>query len=389
MVQGTEKLKIAVVIPRYGLVGGAEGFASQLCESLAEDGRFEIHVIANKWKETTSPIAFRKVPIVPFPRFFRPLSFALFVQKRLREEDYDVVHSHERIFQTDLLTIHGFPHMTWVKEARRKRPSLFDISTAWIEKKGIEGGETRPILLPVSTLVKEEYLKLYNIPESNIHVVHPGVSLDRFKGLERAWCRQDICQKHRLSEDSILVLFVGMNFEIKGLDLVLKAAAELKGREERSKALKVLVVGKGNIRKYKAMANSLGMEDHVIFAGVTSQVEKYYMGSDIFILPSRYDAFPLVTLEAMAAGLPVIISEHVGSKDVIENGTNGFVVGPDPSVQELSRFLSHLLDRDLRMQMGQKAAMRACNFTWERTAEVMADFYFKFQRAGTTKGHLG
>ncbi|MBC8456453.1 MAG: glycosyltransferase [Deltaproteobacteria bacterium] len=125
-------MKIAVVIPKFGLVGGAEKFVYQLTEQLAFQEDLEIHVFANQWSMGNAPITFHKVPIIPFPRFMRPISFAYFSNKRIRSKVYDLVHSHDRIFRMDLFTMHGIPHKTWIKEVRRKHLSLFDRSTAWV-----------------------------------------------------------------------------------------------------------------------------------------------------------------------------------------------------------------------------------------------------------------
>jgi UDP-glucose:(heptosyl)LPS alpha-1,3-glucosyltransferase len=159
-------MKIAVVIPRYGLIGGAENFAYELCEHLAGREDFTLDVFANKWRSGKAPIRFHKVPIITFPRSLRQISFAYFSNKLIDSHGgFDLIHSHDRIFRMDLLTMHGIPHKTWIKEARCKRLSLSDRSVAWVEKKGLTGSRI-PFVAAVSNLVKNELIKLYNIPES-------------------------------------------------------------------------------------------------------------------------------------------------------------------------------------------------------------------------------
>lgn len=375
------RIKVAVVIPRYDLVGGAEGYARELSERLAVRPPFEIHVLANRWRDSKSPVRFHKVPIVPFPRFIRPISFAVAVQRTLKKDHYDLVHSHERIFSPDLFTVHGLPHKTWVKEARRKRMSLFDRSTAWVEGRGLRSA-TSPVVMPVSGLVKEEYLKRYDIPESRIHVIHPGVSEELFSGLKPSQCRLEIRRQYGISHDDIVVLFVGMNFEIKRLDLIIEGVSRLAKETGGRSRLRILVVGKGNIKKYEALARKLGLGERIAFAGVTREVAKYYLASDIFALPSEFDAFPLVTLEAMAGGLPVIISGHVGTKDIIESGLNGFVLEDRPSAESFSKCLAFLLDDERRMKMGERAKMVAQRYTWAETANRVSELYAQLGRSG-------
>jgi UDP-glucose:(heptosyl)LPS alpha-1,3-glucosyltransferase len=367
-------MKIAVVIPKYGLVGGAEGFAYELTERLAEREGLEIHLFANQWQSGKTSITFHKVPIIPFPRFMRPVSFAYFSNKRIRSKDYDLVHSHDRIFQMDLFTMHGIPHKTWIKEARRKHLSLFDRSMVWVEKKGITGSQI-PMVLPVSSLVKDELLKLYNIPESKIRVIHPGVSMDRFSAYDQESCRHEIRQRHGLSLSDVVVLFVGMNFEIKRLELVLNGIAYLVAKENTSSNLKLLVVGKGEKKRYLTMARDLGIVNRVIFAGVTQEVEKYYLASDIFAMPSQFDTFGLAVLEAMMARLPVIIAQRIGAKDLIESGVQGFVLPDDPSPSDVSEKLAVLMEKEKRLKMGENAQEVALQYSWNKTADQVEELY--------------
>jgi UDP-glucose:(heptosyl)LPS alpha-1,3-glucosyltransferase len=367
-------MKIAAVIPKYGLVGGAEGFAYELTERLARRKGFEIHVFANQWQSGKTSITFHKLPTISFPRFIRPISFAYSSNKWIRFKDYDLIHSHDRIFQMDLFTMHGLPHKTWVKEARCKPLSLFDRSTAWVEKKGIMGSAMR-MILPVSTLVKDELLKLYDFPESKIRVIHPGVSEDRFSTFNQENRRHQIRQRHGLSPSDMVILFVGMNFEIKRLELVLKGMAHLVGRGNRNPNLKLLVVGKGNKERYVTMARDLGIVNRVIFAGVTHKVEDYYLAGDIFAMPSRFDTFGLAVLEAMMARLPVIITQTVGARDLIDPGVQGFILSGDPSPSDVAEKFAILMEKETRLKMGENAWKAALQHTWDKMVDEVEEIY--------------
>lgn len=370
-------MKIGVVIPKYGLVGGAEGFSYELTERLALRDGIEIHVFANQWRQGRAPVKFHKVPRIIFPRFLRQISFAYFANRRILSNNCDLIHSHDRIFRADIFTMHGIPHRTWIKEARRKHLSLFDRSLIWLEEKTLNSSGM-PVVLPVSTLVKDELLKLYDIPDSRIHVIHPGISVDRFKGLDQETCRHEIRSRHGLSDSDIVILFVGMNFEIKRLDLVIKGAAELITKGKRFKGLKVLVVGKGERKRYQKLAQDLGIPGSVIFAGVTRDVEKYYMAGDIFAMPSVFDTFGIAVLEAMFAGLPVIISSKVGAKDLVESGVQGFILGEDPAPSEFSNKLEFLMNSENRMKMGENARNTAASHTWDMVADKVYNLYLSF-----------
>ena len=160
-----DRRKVAVVVPKYGTVGGGEKFVYELTERLARDGRYEIHVFANRWVPGPGPVAFHKVSTVPFPRFLRQPAFAFSVERLLRGGGFDLVHAHDRIFSADVFTMHSIPHETWVREIRKRRPTLFDRATAWVERRLLENGGCA-WHLPVSSIAGEAYRERYRIAPS-------------------------------------------------------------------------------------------------------------------------------------------------------------------------------------------------------------------------------
>jgi UDP-glucose:(heptosyl)LPS alpha-1,3-glucosyltransferase len=366
--------RIAVVVPKYGTVGGGEKFVRELTERLARDGRFEIHVFANRWIPGPGSVAFHRVPRFAFPRFLRQAAFAWLVERRIREGRFDLVHAHDRIFRADVFTMHSIPHETWVRIVRGRRPALFDRATSWVEKRLMEkGGCAR--FLPVSTIAGEAYRETYGIPPERMEVLHPGVDLARFSRTNREACRETVRGEYGIGPSEIVALFVGMNFEVKGLDAILEGVAKAKVLRP-DLPVRLLVVGKGNAVKYRALASSLGIGDAVIFTGPQAKgVESFYLASDFLMMLSRYDTFGMVVLEAMAAGLPVILSANVGAKDIVEGGVNGFVLPDGRDADAAAAKIVLLLDGGRRAAMGEAAYRTASLHTWDRLAENVARTY--------------
>ncbi|MFH1480451.1 MAG: glycosyltransferase family 4 protein [Pseudomonadota bacterium] len=370
----SRKITIAFVIPRFGGVGGSERFVSELADQMVFQEDFEIHVLANRWYNENPLIRFHKIPIIRYPRIMRPVIFAFLVKKEIEKSHFDLIHAHDRIFRMDILTMHGIPHKTWVKKVRHKHLSLFDRTTSWVEKRGINGHYC-PVVLPVSELVREELQKLYDIPESKIKVVHPGVSAERFSFFNKEACRNAIRRKYGFLLNDLVILFVSMNFEVKRLDLLIKGMAALVNHDKRCHPVKLLVVGKGNKSKYLQIARNFGVADRIAFCGITHEVEKYYLASDLFVMPSSYDTFGLVVLEAMMAGLPVIITENVGAKDLVRSGVHGFVLKDDPSPSDIAEKIAFFLNRENRLSMGENAKKTAFDHTWDKKGFLMAEIY--------------
>jgi UDP-glucose:(heptosyl)LPS alpha-1,3-glucosyltransferase len=373
-VTASARSRVAVVVPKYGTVGGGERFVYELTERLARNGRYEIHVLANRWVPGPAPVVFHKIPRVPFPRFLRQAIFARLVGRELERGRFDLVHTHDRIFRADVFTMHSTPHETWVRDIRKRRPSLFDRVTAWVERRMMEEGGCR-WYLPVSTIAGEAYKAAYRIDPSRMRVQHPGVDPERFSAADRSACRGAIRGEHGIGPSEVVILFVGMNFEVKGLDAILRAVARVKSLRPDA-ALRLLVVGKGNVGKYRSMASSLGIGGEVIFRGpVEKGVEEYYLASDLFILLSKFDTFGMVVLEAMAARLPVIVSANVGAKDLVEEGVNGFVLPDGRDAEAAAGKILLLLDENRRAAMGEAGFRTASTHTWERLAGEVGGVY--------------
>lgn len=366
--------KIAVVVPKYGLVGGGERFASEVTERLAQNENYEIHVFANKWIAKSDRIKFHKVPIVRFPRFLGPLVFAWFVQWKISRMNFDLVHTHHWIFHADIYSAHGVPHAGWVRGVRNRRPSLYDRAVSYIERCLMRDGASSRFL-PVSSIAMEAFRHEYTALPGQWQIVHPGVDVARFSSPDRNACRTEIRGHYGIGADDLLILFVGMNFEVKGLDTIIAALA--KARAARPDAnIRLLVVGRGNERKYGKIAESLGVADAVIFAGTQhAGLERFYRAADVFTLFSAFDTFGMVVLEAMAAGLPVIVSPNVGAKDLVEEGANGFVLPDFRDADAAADRMVQLLDAERRKAMGATAQFEAGKHAWERLAGKMAEIY--------------
>ncbi len=365
---------MAVVVPKYGLVGGGERFARELTEKLARDARYEFHVFANRWSPGPGPIVYHTVPMLRFPRSLRPLSFDWFAGRMVAKGRFDIVHAHERVRRADVFTMHAVPHRGWIREVRRKREGLFDRATIRLER-AMMANAAASWFMPVSTLAADALQKEYEVDPARIRIVHPGVDFARFSGPDRAACRGEIRARHGIGPNDTLVLFVGMNFEVKGLGAVVAAVG--KARRERPEAgFRLLVVGRGDRDRYTALAGECGAAGAVAFAGpVAEGVERYYRAADLFAMPSAFDTFGMAVLEAMAAGLPVIVSPFVGAKDLVEDGANGYVARGGQNHGSVAEAVAALADPGLRARLGAAAQDRARAQSWDAAARRVLEIY--------------
>jgi glycosyltransferase involved in cell wall biosynthesis len=154
------------------------------------------------------------------------------------------------------------------------------------------------------------------------------------------------------------VLFVGGTSLRKGIPYLVEAFRRVQAPAT------LRLVGRAN----PALGRRIGgLPPNVVVAGPKSglDLQAEYRAADVFVLPSVEDGYGLVTNEAMSAGLPVIVSDHAGSAEVVRDGENGFVVGARDVAALADRLETLLRDGDLRRQMGAEARNTACSRTWK------------------------
>ena len=370
-----ERKKIAVVIPKFGLVGGAENFAAELTTRIAARNRYDVHVFANRWAGAAPSVTFHRVPMIRFPRSLTTPSFAWFANRAVAAGRFDLVHTHERIYEADLFTMHGIPHRLWVRDVRKKRMSLFDRTVCAVEGRLVQNPRCRRFLA-VSSITKEKFIGEYGVEEARVSVLPPGTDVSRFARLDRERCRASLRQSLGAYPDTPILLFVSMNFEVKGLDYVMQGLSALKRRPVKPVPL-LLVVGRGDEARYRRLAEKLGIATDVRFAGVTGrdQLDAIYAGSDLFAMLSRFDTFGMAALDAMAASLPVVLSGNVGAKDLVREGVNGFVVDTPSERDAVAERFELLLDTAIRERMGQEAFGTACGQSWDAVAKRQMAIY--------------
>ncbi len=230
---------------------------------------------------------------------------------------------------------------------------------------------------------REHMIELYDAPPQNICVIPPGVDTRLFRPVERSEAKAHIGSP----DDHHMVLFVGRIDPIKGLDIWFRAMAlVLEEKPELRGKLCVCIIG-GDVdeeapldaetARLVELRNSLGLEDSVNFLGKRSQDELpyYYSAADIVVMPSLYESFGMVALEAMACGTPVVASDVGGLSFVVRDGETGMLV-PEGDPRALADTLEHLLcEPDLRTRLGKRGVEVAHEYAWTSIASRIEEVY--------------
>src|SRR5213079_1461997 len=161
------------------------------------------------------------------------------------------------------------------------------------------------------------------VARDRLSVVYNGVDLESFHPRNRHVERRGARAEIGVAADAWTLLFVGSGFERKGLATAIDAFAALADRSSR-----LVVVGKGSTQPFRDRATRLGVDRRIAWLGPRPDIERWYAAADVVVLPSRYEPFGNVHLEALASGVPVVASAAAGGAEVIVDGGGGAVVDP-------------------------------------------------------------
>jgi D-inositol-3-phosphate glycosyltransferase len=237
----------------------------------------------------------------------------------------------------------------------------------------------------VATLAEHSQLRfLYKAIDRKLTVIPPGVDTSHFYPIPADEAKQFI----GLKPDDRMVLFVGRIEALKGIDTLIRAMSCLKVKDLHRPVHLAIIGGDPSatpekmseeMARLQRLCDELCMEGMVVFLGKRGQdtLPYYYSAAEVLVMPSHYESFGMVALEAMACGTPVIASDVGGLGFLVQDGETGFTV-PDGEPDKLCDKLSLLLgDRALREAMGKRAEQVACSYDWGNIASQMVALYQK------------
>ena len=196
-----------------------------------------------------------------------------------------------------------------------------------------------------------------------------GVDLDLFT--QDIDARRELRAAESVPEGTAVVLFVGGDWHRKGLHVAIAALARTSPREGPPPVL--WIVGSGDEAAHQAIADRLGVGARVRFFGRRADTHRFYAAADIFLLPSLYECFPLVALEAAATGLPVIGTDVHGIVDIIDAG-GGWLVARTP--EDIAGGISLLAsDEPKRQALGLAGHAYVSDLSWARSVASVLDVY--------------
>lgn len=378
----TGRRLLVIVAHDIGGRGGMEYVHAELIRRLAE--RYEITVVSNTLEPDLCRLARWqrvRVPRRPVPLKF--LSFFLIAGLRLRSIEADLVHTCGAIVpnRATVATIH-LCH-AGVAEAsggftprqksflRRTNRGVKRLIALWAERWCY-----RPARLQIahvaSAAVGEQVRRHY--PGMPVALIPFGLDTERYRADYEV--RRHVRAAFDLSQQDLVVLFVGGDWGPKGLAVAIDALALARSKHPE---LRLWVAGHGDVARYSAHARDRGVANAVKFHGDRDDVAPLYQAADMFVLPSEYEGFSLASYEASACGLPVIATSVGRVPELVGSGEAGILAERDP--ESFAEAIGQLAgDPALRGRMGERGRATVERLGWVQATDAMDSLYGSLAR---------
>ena len=386
-------MKIALVARHVNSMGGVPQYVLRLGLALA--GQHDVTVFSTDFEGAESSLPEHKRVWAPDgDGLIQRVSFSLasslrFILSGHEKDEFDIINAHGDYSAFANVTTAHYCEAESVKRLAGVQPSnTLKLHLGGTGKAILEGIEAklaakRPLIV-VSEGMKREWLANYDVRAERIFVVSGGVDCDTFSPANRLLYRTEVRARYSLAAATKVILFLGGDWQRKGLAQTIDSLS----RPGLAEAV-LLVAGTGDVQRYAEMAKLIGVRERVIFVGRCEEPWAYYAASDIFVLASSYETFGLTVLEAMASGLPVVVSREAGVAELISDGGDGLLLENPEDADEIAAKLALLVAKpELAKQLAARARRVAQAYSWSEVAERTLAVYEQVIGRGAAAGAL-
>ena len=388
-------MKIALVILNAEPTrGGAERYTYDLAKALFDRG-MDVHLLATRFARNVEPAKQVRMEGAAGSRTGRYRAFIGSLDVHLSQTKYDVVHAMLPVPNCDLYHPHAGIEannleMGYLRHQGMIRQAVSRLTSRLNRKRRLYAGIERELLeqrhapvLCLSNAMQQIAEHHYRLNEGQSHVLINGVDLTRYDPAVRADARDLVRGSYGIGSDDVVALLMANNYRLKGLRQAMATLQRLvEGGHRRAK---LLVVGKESVEPYIALGKRLGIADHLIMAGPTTDAQSLYAACDLFVLPTAYDSCSLVVLESLAMGKPVITTRRNGAAEAMTDGVEGFVIEDQSDMEGLHEAWEALLNDDLRVKMAAAAIELRSHISWTAHVDRLVEVYARIRASATAE----
>jgi len=392
--------KIAIIVERTTIaLGGAERSVFELTIALRQLG-LQVHTLAAKGQTNAENIHIL-CPNTPGKRasYF---TFSKALKKHLAENRYDIVHSVLPFAFADVYQPRGgsFPESILRNAAsyQNRFVTSYKRVTAFanfrrtlllLAERKLCKDPNGPTVAAISNYVAEQFKRHYGLGDSRIALIPNGVKTDKPVDSARAdKLRTQILAQLSLrhADKPVFFLFVANNFRLKGLAVLIRPI-QLAAATSTDLYPCLVVAGSGRTLRYRRLAEQLNVQRRIIFLGPLQNIQNAFSVTDVAVLPTFYDPSSRFTLEALAAGKPVITTRFNGATDFFVNNRHGKVIDSPEDISSLAQAIIHFTDRN-NIQSASQAILAdrlAEKISITRVAEQLNSLYDQILQRRSSK----
>ena len=365
-------MRIALLTRRFDPHGGGTERDAIITADWLRAAGHEVTFFANEVRGPSREYTVREVAGLRLGRTAGLLSFAYGAPAAAHRQNVDLVLSFARTIGAAVMRSGGSAHISYLRAARQwrgnfgalaMRASPYHRAQVFIERRAFASPQLRTAIA-VSNLVRADLIREFHLPVEKVVTLYNGVDLERFAPARDDSARREIRSSLDLHDGAPMVAFVGNGFGRKGLKFLIAAWPKV----ERGAHL-LVVGGDQNSRAYQREAIRRGLGARVHFAGPMPDVTQLFHAVDAVALPSLFEPFGNVVLEALASAVPVLSSAQSGAAELLPEAMQSFVVSDPTSSIEIAGKMNALLDAAGELRPLARAT--AERYTWRDYGEKL------------------
>jgi len=366
--------KLCIITYKYNNEWWIEKVVRNLIEWLINE--YEIHVITSEVKDIQdNRIIFHEVKLFTnfwILRWIQFFFFSYFKFKKLNKiHNFDLIHKHATsLIKSNFFTAHSVYRealknniklQKWI--IKKLKYFIFSLYPLAILFEYINLKRSKKIIA-ISTGIKEELISNYKINSNKIIIIPNGINIKDCPSIQKKY------------DNNLNLIFVWKRFKAKWLDIAIEAI-NIVVNKNKIRDLKLFIVWYDEIEFeiYNNKVNNLKLENNIIFIWHTKNIYKYYNLSHIFILPTYYEAFWMVIIEAAICWLAILTSKTQWPKDLIKNWYNWYLLERDPKVYA-DKIIKLYNNKNLLQTLWNNARKHVIeNYSWDKIIEKHIKLY--------------
>lgn len=364
--------------------GGAERYTADLARALTLRGCDVslLHAVPAV-SESIAGVTYIRANASGLSRAGRYRNFLHTIDRHLAAEHFDIVHAMLPVYRCDIYQPHAglafesitSGHLKHKSQLMRGMSSLGNrlnakrLLNAKVERH-LLSSTPAPAVICLSKAMRQDVVSHFHLPPEDLSVIPNAVNLEHYDPAAHPKAGIELRARFGITPARKMGLFLSQDFARKGLNETLHAMAAL-----NDPLFVLLVAGRDEAEPFKRLASALGISQNVVFAGATNDPYPLYAAADLVLFPSRFDPFGLVPAEAVAMGIPPIVSRAAGVSELLDHDHNALIIEDPSRTESLAAAIRHALEPATHQRLARGCMETRTMFSYEKHLNAIVELY--------------